>query len=73
MEVPGKDTGPSLIISQDFTVHGHVVNGRESRDRMFFLKCHQQESEFGLRANKMIDRTLSRPEPQKISFTRCPS
>jgi len=32
MKVPGKRRGPSLIISQKFTVHGHVLEGHESRD-----------------------------------------
>jgi len=32
MKVPGKRRGPSPIISQKFTVHGHVLKDRESRD-----------------------------------------
>jgi hypothetical protein len=34
MKVPGKRLGPPLIISQKFTVHGHVLEGRESRDEV---------------------------------------
>ena len=31
MNVPGKSRGPSLIISQKFTVHGHVLEEHQSR------------------------------------------
>ena len=32
MEVPGKGGGPSLIISQKFTTHSHVLEDHGSRD-----------------------------------------
>lgn len=32
MKVPRKDKGPSLITSQKFTAHGHVLMGHEPRD-----------------------------------------
>ena len=33
MKVPGKSKRPSLIISQKFTVHGHVPEVHGSRDK----------------------------------------
>ena len=32
MNVSGKSKGPSLIISQKFTVHGHVLRDTKSRE-----------------------------------------
>ena len=40
MKVPGKSGGPSLIISQKFTAHGHVLEDHESRDGRVVESSH---------------------------------